>query len=204
MFKDATERVTRDQLKELAGRRSAGRSCARAEAVPASLPSAPDRITRDQLPGYGKPKKKRQRNTRSPLKDLARSAEEAMCEVYPSPTVDVRLTLPIQVVSERNQRDGWAAANKRKKNQQDTIKTAWMAFRLSKHPFQPPYRVAITHLAPRRMDDDNFIGGCKGARDAIAELLGIDDGSDQISFEYAQEVTGKREYAVRIEIGRRA
>ena len=53
----------------------------------------------------------------------------------------------------------------------------------------PRLRVAITRRAPRELDDDNFIGGCKQLRVAFPpEQLG--DGvaeRDGLCFEYAQE-----------------
>jgi hypothetical protein len=53
----------------------------------------------------------------------------------------------------------------------------------------PRLRVTITRRAPRELDGDNFIGGCKQLRDAIAELLGRkgDAEKDGLVWEYRQE-----------------
>lgn len=48
--------------------------------------------------------------------------------------------------------------------------------------------VTIERHSPRLLDDDNFIGGCKQLRDAIAEVLGRkgDSEADGLKFEYLQ------------------
>ena len=52
--------------------------------------------------------------------------------------------------------------------------------------------VRITRLVPYKkpLDDDNFIGGCKELRDAIAEALGRsgDSETDGMHWEYVQEI----------------
>lgn len=50
-------------------------------------------------------------------------------------------------------------------------------------------RVTITRRAPRELDGDNLVGGCKQLRDAIAELLGRkgDAEKDGLEWEYRQE-----------------
>ena len=53
----------------------------------------------------------------------------------------------------------------------------------------PRLRVTITRRAPRELDGDNLVGGCKQLRDSIAELLGRkgDAEKDGIVWEYRQE-----------------
>ena len=48
--------------------------------------------------------------------------------------------------------------------------------------------ITIERHSPRLLDDDNFIGGCKQLRDAIAEVLGRkgDSEADGLKFEYLQ------------------
>jgi len=54
--------------------------------------------------------------------------------------------------------------------------------------------VTIIACRNRLCDSDNSgMGGCKAIRDAIAESLGIDDGSERIRFEYAQAHTAGAE-----------
>ena len=54
-----------------------------------------------------------------------------------------------------------------------------------------PGRVVICLVGLRRvtMDDDNFVGGCKWLRDAIAASLGVDDGDKRLHWEYGQVQT---------------
>lgn len=61
-----------------------------------------------------------------------------------------------------------------------------------------PWRVVITRVGPRAMDDDNRTASAKGVRDAIAAWLGVDDGSESVRWEVRGEVA--RGYAVRVQI----
>lgn len=61
-----------------------------------------------------------------------------------------------------------------------------------------PWRVCITRVGPRAMDDDNRTASAKGVRDAVAAWLGIDDGDDRARWEVRGEVA--RGYAVRCTI----
>lgn len=61
-----------------------------------------------------------------------------------------------------------------------------------------PWRVTITRVGPRPMDDDNRTASAKGCRDAIAAWLGIDDGDDSATWEVRGERA--RGYAVRVTI----
>lgn len=61
-----------------------------------------------------------------------------------------------------------------------------------------PWRVTITRVGPRAMDDDNRTASAKGVRDALAAWLGIDDGDECAAWEVRGEVS--RGYAVRVQI----
>ena len=63
--------------------------------------------------------------------------------------------------------------------------------------------VVITRHGKRKLDYDNFVGGCKGIRDGIAEdLLGLkgDSEKDGITFEYAPQVVTKETTDTLVEI----
>ena len=65
-------------------------------------------------------------------------------------------------------------------------------------PLPPmPLLVTITRVGPRRLDDDNLDAACKYVRDQIAAHVGVDDGSDQYTWQYKQRI-GK--YGVDVEI----
>lgn len=60
-----------------------------------------------------------------------------------------------------------------------------------------PWRVTITRVGPRAMDDDNRTASAKGVRDAIAAWLGVDDGDGSVRWEVRGERGG---YCVRVQI----
>lgn len=62
-----------------------------------------------------------------------------------------------------------------------------------------PLSVALSRVAPRRMDNDNAIACLKGVRDAVARYFGVNDADgDPITWRYEQ-AAGPR-YAVAITI----
>jgi len=106
---------------------------------------------------------------------------------------------PIKVISEANSRDHWAVKSKRRRQQQQTM-TGMLMNALQGRKVQLPCVVKLTRVGPRLMDDDNWINGAKGIRDAIARKLGVDDGDPRIKFEYEQCPIGERSYNVIVEI----
>lgn len=65
---------------------------------------------------------------------------------------------------------------------------------------RPLLRITLVGFRRRILDDDNYCGGCKGLRDAIARWLGLDDNQKIIEWEYSQVKTnGRQGTAVRIE-----
>lgn len=50
-------------------------------------------------------------------------------------------------------------------------------------------RVLIVRYGRKRLDDDNLVAAFKAVRDAIAENLGVDDGSEAITFDYRQIIS---------------
>lgn len=106
---------------------------------------------------------------------------------------------PCKIVSEANSRDHWRVKNARKKEQQLETAVEWKRA-IGNRRVTLPCTIRLTRIGCRKLDDDNLANGCKGIRDAIAQLIGVDDGSDLLRFEYAQEVIAKRQYAVRVEV----
>ena len=74
------------------------------------------------------------------------------------------------------------------------------AFAQTIQEFTGRLHITIERHSPRILDDDNFIGGCKQLRDAIAELLGKNGDStrDGLEFEYLQVKSKVKKTVVKI------
>jgi crossover junction endodeoxyribonuclease RusA len=109
----------------------------------------------------------------------------------------IEVTLPVRIESEANKRCHWAVKRKRTA----VLRQAgYLAARLANTGAWTSYTVTLTRIAPRKLDGDNLQSGCKAFRDGVADFLGIDDGSDRLTWRYAQERGKPKEYAVRLEI----
>ena len=60
-----------------------------------------------------------------------------------------------------------------------------------------PLRVCVTRVAPRRIDTDNLAGAVKSTRDAVAAVLGVDDGPGETRMVW-RESQERGVYGVRI------
>lgn len=50
-----------------------------------------------------------------------------------------------------------------------------------------PLQATWIRVGSRKQDDDNLRGAFKALRDALAELLGVDDGDQRVAWGYDQE-----------------
>lgn len=106
---------------------------------------------------------------------------------------------PIRIISEANDRSHWAVKSRRRRAQQQEM-DVMLLNALQGRKVALPCTVKLTRVGPKKMDDDNWINGAKGIRDAIARRLGIDDGDPRIKFEYEQVPIGRREHNIIVEI----
>lgn len=106
---------------------------------------------------------------------------------------------PLRVISEANCRDHWRAKDRRRKAQQLETSVEWKRV-IGARRIVLPCVIRLTRIGCQKIDDDNLASGFKAVRDQIAKEIGIDDGSELLRFEYAQEVIAKRQYAVRVEV----
>ena len=120
----------------------------------------------------------------------------------------VRVTLPLKVVNESNQRGHWSARARRTKAARGTVA---MVVRMQVPQLgPPPYVVTLTRIAPRNLDSDGVVSALKATRDGVADALGIDDGDERIEWRYGQrrgkpgDVTIVRGYGVEVRIEARA
>lgn len=93
-----------------------------------------------------------------------------------------------------NARAHWSATAKKRAREREVITRALAGIT----PPAGPWRVVITRIGPRVLDDDNRTAAAKGTRDAIAAWLGVDDGDSCVAWEVRGEVA--RGYAVRVQI----
>jgi hypothetical protein len=93
-----------------------------------------------------------------------------------------------------NARAHWSATARKRAREREVITRALAGIT----PPAGPWRVVITRVGPRPMDDDNRTAAAKGTRDAIAAWLGVDDGDESVAWEVRGEVA--RGYAVRVQI----
>lgn len=113
----------------------------------------------------------------------------------------VEVEIPIRIESEMNRRDHWGVRRKRRQAHEEATYYTLLGFGrvLQGIAQQPRLAVTLTRLAPTRLDSDNLASGFKFCRDAIANLLGIDDGDDRIDWRYRQERAHGYSARVRIE-----
>lgn len=107
----------------------------------------------------------------------------------------MRVHIPIKLPSLANERLSWWRMARLKRDQKDAV---ILCLRSTDEEIPaPPVVVTITRIGPRRLDDDNLSSACKYIRDQIAAAIGVDDGSDQYTWRYAQRI-GK--YGVDVEV----
>lgn len=118
------------------------------------------------------------------------------------------LSIPIQVKVSLNSRGHWAPKAERIAIERDAVAMAFKS-RDNRHCLEVArgcntsgrWKVTLTRVAPRLVDDDNNVGRLKSVRDEVAKVLGIDDREvERLRFIYAQRKGKPKEYAVEIHI----
>jgi len=107
----------------------------------------------------------------------------------------IEVTIPIKSVSVANLRMHWAVKAKLAKSHRAMARNA-MAIASPAAPGLP-LTLVLTRVGPRTLDTDNLASSLKAVRDGIADWLGVDDGSPQIDWQYAQK---RGSYAVEVEV----
>jgi hypothetical protein len=92
----------------------------------------------------------------------------------------------------------WAKVQRRASARDAT--TLALSLALVEHPLpvRGPWCVRLTRVSPSRLDDDAVPLALKTIRDTLAAALGVDDGSPEVAFAYAQ-AKGKP-MGVRVEV----
>lgn len=94
----------------------------------------------------------------------------------------IELVIPMTLPSVANLREHWSARAKRAKMHRQTI----AVHRAMLSHLTGVTVVRLGRLAPRKLDGDNLQGAFKAIRDQIAYELGVDDGSDAVTWLYYQ------------------
>lgn len=110
----------------------------------------------------------------------------------------VSVVVPIRTVSEANVRSFWAARARRVKAQRWAVAALLRGFR----PLPAlPAVVTLKRVAPSSgLDGDNLQSALKATRDAVAEVLGVDDRDPRVVWVYEQRRGKPKEWAVEIQI----
>jgi hypothetical protein len=118
-----------------------------------------------------------------------------------SATYMLCVVVPVRIESEANGRQHWRKVAARKKHHRHE---ACLRLRERGGPgwMNPPpnAKITLTRIAPRTLDDDNLASGFKATRDGVADWLGIDDGDNRLTWNYAQRKGKPGEYAAEIVI----
>ena len=105
------------------------------------------------------------------------------------------IVIPLKLVSVANLREHWAKRASRAKQHR---LLAWANLRGHSAPRVGKVAVTLTRIAPRPLDSDNLSSSFKATRDGVADWLGVDDGSDLVTWNYAQRKGKPKEYAAEI------
>lgn len=118
----------------------------------------------------------------------------------------MKFHVPIKLPSLPNERMHWRTLDRLKKSQRGAVLYCMVKAGRAMDIPPLPVVVTITRTGPRKLDDDNLAGACKYVRDQIAKVIGVDDGSDQYTWRYAQRIVRGRpsQYGVDVEITPRA
>lgn len=127
---------------------------------------------------------------------------DALMELFGYRRWSVEFVIPIKTISVTNAREFWRVRAKRAKAERVSARDAFFAnaswARVQTGEFEGALRITLTRLATHKLDSDNLAGACKSVRDGIADALGMDDGDELLTWEYAQEKA--KEYGVRVKI----
>ena len=137
--------------------------------------------------------------------DGGRGEAEGAGECAVAGTV-VTFNIGIKLVSVANLREHWATRAARNKRQRAaayrSMSLELMLLRswTTAPDIGKPMTITITRIAPRKLDSDNLANSAKAVRDGIADALGIDDGSDLVTWLYAQSKGFPHEYGCQVRI----
>lgn len=123
---------------------------------------------------------------------VARRERPAPKRKPPASVSGICVLAPVRTQSEANAREHWSKRSKRAAEHRQTAANAvgplWR------------WRITLTRIAPRKLDDDNLARALKAVRDGVADALGLDDGDERLTWRYAQRKGEPKQYAVEVRI----
>ncbi|MCY3017547.1 MAG: hypothetical protein NTW87_00750 [Planctomycetota bacterium] len=121
-----------------------------------------------------------------------------------------RVTIPVRTQSESNLREHWRSKASRTAAHRQAARLCvqsalnvlppWNELRQAIQGRHKHITIRLTRVAPRTLDPGNLEGSFKACQDGIADALGIDDGSQRLTWCYTQRRGAAREYAVLVEM----
>jgi hypothetical protein len=149
-----------------------------------------------------------------PAQDRPTTPDVAAAAVHPERrevrTGGVNLPIPgLKTASELNSREHWRTKHARHAQQKNVVTLALRGTIASTMMVFAPLVVTITRSSPRKTtriidgrtvdvpDSDNLISSQKYVRDAIARVLGVDDGDPRVEWRVERE---KGQWGIRIKI----
>jgi len=133
------------------------------------------------LPGM--PKRARLKKTPSP--DMPRG---------PALSCPVEVRIPIRLRNPNNSRQHWRVVWRRGEAEKSAVAMV-LRSRLGVVPPALPVTITITKISTGHSDGDGLQASCKHTRDACAKWLGVDDGSDLLTWRYDQRSEGRGVFA---------
>lgn len=109
----------------------------------------------------------------------------------------LEVLLPIKLVSESNQHEHWSKKHERNVEQQAELWKYWREL-VGSIKLAPPLVIKLTRIGVNKLDDGNCAIAAKNVQDAIARILGMDDGDKLLKWEYDQ-IYGEKEYGMKVE-----
>ena len=101
----------------------------------------------------------------------------------------LEIYLPITIASEANRmaREHWTATRDRKNKQQHAFNAEWMVL-AGRVQIEAPCTIRLTRIGAQKMDSGNLEVSFKWMQDAIAAMIGIDDGDSRLTWFYDQRI----------------
>lgn len=121
---------------------------------------------------------------------MARAFRLPKPRITTAPEWAVELVLPLVLKSAPNLREHHMARARRVKKERQVVADGFDT--LLPSPYSPMIPIGyvvtvnLTRIGGRGLDDDNLQGSLKGARDQVAEWVGLDDGSKIYDWQYAE------------------